>query len=1495
MGMKLRGKILVLAVMWIFAACSKNRPSKWPQGEEEAIFEKSYVSTAQISLSTGDLSSQRGGSREMHAVAQVGAAPVVGVGGADRLQSLFKDLSVSAQSSGQLVRFELSRKYVTAFKVVSKESAGSLSVLESQIAQGRGDDLWVPLFQVPVQAYGVVEKVKNELNEDTNTLRLRETDAERATHLKFSTLATSRLPVGIPPDDSIEPKQIFVRSRIDGNLLSRDEIEKILNFRVSQEGLYYVRHIGEKLLLFKVRILSQLEKDLSNEVKRQDLTGEKREDLFRCGVELLALVPENLKDGCVAQLAYDVEARTVVAKRKSEDTLGSLGPVVVFEPGQPADGQDSLIKIVYRAKPRESRIEYLDRGSLLAVDELKGAEFLMRRTLQDSPNTFSYTFAGTSGRLEIVRFNFEPTKVRVMRVDPLLVGQGSSVNDSETLMSFPAEYVRLANTDEEGNISTSPRPVPARFDERGALARIDWTQNAIPEISSPLEYFQLGICFDGATERIVSDVDARLASAQGGMLNFSLVSTYVASRSIDCVGVYSEDYFDNVQKNYSFKERISFKRYQKSDEKPLLDLPYEAQKRLGFGLFTYSKKQADSSGRTDVDGAETPLPAIFDLRKGQKITYVLAGLPHESDEKSQRIRATIIRQTERVIKDINLAFRKSFAKTDMADRGDVLELQVEGEPETMGRLGDLDRNYIYYISKATESGVIGLGGAHHNPRSGAVESASVYLYGGNMMGMVEDLREIAKARKLYQDRVLGVSAPVEEAALTTVAAVGAGRGEMPAAAGRRAAATGLDQKLRASLRKPGFERSLKNLAARLPQRSTAPKFSNEELRGAGAHVAKPSLNFRAQLDEAIAHDAFHNEDKLARIFSGRKLPNVLEKMRDSQLCVYQVSAMELLEAAQDSYLEERDNIELLGEAWASTLSHEIGHNLGLRHNFEASFDKANWKFASDESSERNYSSVMDYISDDLIRYDGMGPQDVSALRAAYAGMLEKADGSFMKLSELLPALGKSSWLNVGEQDLARLPLKKFKFCSDEDAGTRPTCNRFDLGATPSEIVQNAVQSYRELYTLRNFANNKLRFSIFSTGNYVGRLFAKFTPIRQNLEETFFQLILSGKVEDYQPFLQATVDGLLFFNDVVRSPDANALALDEERFTKVKFGEAEHVVERKVLRDLRLDSQSMRLKAIGTEWDKAVALILLTERNMGFSRYEDISLRVAYPDIEKFLVEDPSNPLSLPTLGLLAEVLGDNIQPILSTTKGERLALPAEFKSEATELIRFIALDGATFRLDVDGTEASDNNSSFFRVLSGFSSPAGVPAISQPGSLNDLRYWALGRAGVAENLVNQTSTLAQVNALNNAKFKEQVQAYFAATDATVQAELEATLDKSLEQLPESAGPRKISEIRPYLEELMGVASELQPYVGNPRVDPRSLQLVISEQADRFANFAKSAPTVGMGLSALDGAVLGLPLVDELKSERTLPSFEGTSFRNIETLSSFFLLAHPNYRQ
>lgn len=87
----------------------------------------------------------------------------------------------------------------------------------------------------------------------------------------------------------------------------------------------------------------------------------------------------------------------------------------------------------------------------------------------------------------------------------------------------------------------------------------------------------------------------------------------------------------------------------------------------------------------------------------------------------------------------------------------------------------------------------------------------------------------------------------------------------------------------------------------------------------------------------------------------------------------------------------------LEEMWVPTLVHELGHNMGLRHNFAGSEDKSNFPTEKELSAIQDdrkpvSSSVMDYVIDN-VALKHMGKYDIAAFKYAYANKVELVEYS----------------------------------------------------------------------------------------------------------------------------------------------------------------------------------------------------------------------------------------------------------------------------------------------------------------------------------------------------------------------------------------------------------------------------------------------------------------------------------------------------------------------
>lgn len=168
-----------------------------------------------------------------------------------------------------------------------------------------------------------------------------------------------------------------------------------------------------------------------------------------------------------------------------------------------------------------------------------------------------------------------------------------------------------------------------------------------------------------------------------------------------------------------------------------------------------------------------------------------------------------------------------------------------------------------------------------------------------------------------------------------------------------------------------------------------------------------------------------------------------------------------------------------------TLTHELGHNFGLRHNFMGSMDEANyWSPTVTETTlPIRSSSVMDYFFVNESRLTLPGAYDLAAIRYGYA------DAVLLNDNKTVFKLNPNQSI---ERNLGSAQMRPFKFCTDEDVmiGGHPLCFKFDAGTNPVEIVNNLIQNYYTSMALSSYrfdrykANQPLAMALYRLNLYL---------------------------------------------------------------------------------------------------------------------------------------------------------------------------------------------------------------------------------------------------------------------------------------------------------------------------------------------------------------------------------------------------------------------------
>ncbi len=172
-------------------------------------------------------------------------------------------------------------------------------------------------------------------------------------------------------------------------------------------------------------------------------------------------------------------------------------------------------------------------------------------------------------------------------------------------------------------------------------------------------------------------------------------------------------------------------------------------------------------------------------------------------------------------------------------------------------------------------------------------------------------------------------------------------------------------------------------------------------------------------------------------------------------------------------------VEFIGEALRYVVMHEVGHTLGLRHNFKSStatpFDKLNDRRVVEQIGL--YGSIMDYaapnISDDP-NYQGyyysptVGTYDLWAIKWGYIGV----PGGKHTEEEVLESIAREAWKT------------EHAYGTDHDtypAGALdPRCNIWDLGSEPLRYAQKHLHLVQDI-----LINGNLEDRVVAAGdNYV---------------------------------------------------------------------------------------------------------------------------------------------------------------------------------------------------------------------------------------------------------------------------------------------------------------------------------------------------------------------------------------------------------------------------
>lgn len=763
-------------------------------------------------------------------------------------------------------------------------------------------------------------------------------------------------------------------------------------------------------------------------------------------------------------------------------------------------------------------------------------EYIYSASQQNSSMSADAAFPYSSGENKRVNLKVTEKSLQIYEKETDQRYASNLAND-KLVLSIPIEHVNFKCAEDAygecTNTEANDTSIP--WDKRKDIRlKFDELKNAQLELLPVLDSATFG---DNCYEE-VSTPEVLNYKIESDAINFQIRRNF--KTNINCLGASALKISDgtfSATYHYSLVKASSVV----SKDYETISYPENSKDERSFGFFSTQKLER----AVDHNINEKSVKQIMNRwnPNREKITYYL------SDEFAKPENATLKKLTYKTVEEINNGLKKSGTKF-------TIDLQ-----EPAGKIpGDIRNSMIVLVEDPVASSVIGYGPQTEDPVTGEIVSARTIMFLGTIKSYIKE----TYADILEQKALLKKASPTIQSTEKSAPKVTLGddlarsayfkvilnkgfginaalKAKNEAAAQKKAAAKAAGQEKAVEALTPDttnqVARAVKNLK----------NYTNRKNLEYAVDKTDPKSLFKAKFKylNEVKNCAFTPSGTAGGI--GLISQKLLGKFKDNAKQWHLLSESEKQEAIDI----------ILPEIWVPTLIHEIGHNLGLRHNFAASEDKNN--YFSDEELVHNhidhkvpFSSVMDY-GNDLRTLSVMGKYDVAALKFAYDRKVDIVDKDQKVKTIAVKDTLSSLVLPEGAT------LKEYKYCTDENVGSGAGCQRFDLGASYVEMVQNKIDSYYDAYKYRNFKNGRRDMSVMDDMSYVKRLKRYFDEIRDVTETREF-LVNKYNIPDDHPMWttdewladinEASKLGGQFLAKIIAIPDLTCVIAAKDAPTKV---------------------------------------------------------------------------------------------------------------------------------------------------------------------------------------------------------------------------------------------------------------------------------------------------------------------------------------------------------